>query len=83
MALAGVAPGLELAGGMSGDRELPGTGRPPGMEGADGVERCCLVWKNARDDVCELGGKLRTVSASRRHGACVLGCVGDHRRCSD
>ena len=37
VALAGVAPGPEMAAGMPGDRELPGTGRPPGIEGADGM----------------------------------------------
>jgi len=37
VALAGVAPAPELAEGLAGVRELPGTGRPPGMEGADGM----------------------------------------------
>ena len=32
-----VAPALELGGGIAGVRELPSTGRPPGMEGADGM----------------------------------------------
>ena len=53
VALAGVAPEPELAAGMPGDRESPGTGRPPGMEGADGM-----------GDVAVLGRMLGIMFAS-------------------
>ncbi len=38
VALVGVAPAPELAEGMAGVRELPGTGRPPGIDGIEGAD---------------------------------------------